>query len=609
MPATKAPFKVSEFYAPGVLIPPPRAYTLDLGATLSFNLISGGIVTRTITINSGQVPSTQTNFPVLVNVIDPTLKSVSNGGHVVRTDGFDIGFYSDVGLTTKLKWEVERYDPVAGELVAHVKIASLASGSVFYFSYGSTVITTDQSDPVNVWTNSFLGVYHLKDGTTLNVNSATGSNNGTNNGATVATGQIDGGASFASASSQYIDLGTGMNPSAITYSCWYKATSFPNAYNTILARYTPGGANGAEYSLFEVKSNGKLAYFVAFNGLNTTGSDGTGTNTLSTGVWYYLVMTYQGSVRLRGFVNGTVDVTNTAGSFGLSSTAAPTWMGRDPRASSESNAIMDEARVASVLRADDWVTTEYNNQSSPSTFMTIGPETGGNISTQPLTKLSGKTFTPTLTFSGNFRKGFSKSFAATLNFIGLLNRRTFKQLTATLSFVGTFLKGSRFFKTFTATLSFVGNLTTNLIHGGALFLKNLTGTLSFSGSLNRRTGKNFNATLTFVGNFRKTFALVFGATLAFTGQLVKRTNKFFNSTLSFVATFIRNIVSTWTYYIDLRPNAFKPTQSTLETTVATSTLTHTEAGSTLSIKENTSDLRYTEAESSNFRNVKTNDDS
>jgi hypothetical protein len=320
-------------------------------------------------------------------------------------------------------------------------------------------------------------------------------------------------------------------------------------------------------------------------------------------------MTYQGSVRLRGFVNGTVDVTNTAGSFGLSSTAAPTWMGRDPRASSESNAIMDEARVASVLRADDWVTTEYNNQSSPSTFMTIGPETGGNISTQPLTKLSGKTFTPTLTFSGNFRKGFSKSFAATLNFIGLLNRRTFKQLTATLSFVGTFLKGSRFFKTFTATLSFVGNLTTNLIHGGALFLKNLTGTLSFSGSLNRRTGKNFNATLTFVGNFRKTFALVFGATLAFTGQLVKRTNKFFNSTLSFVATFIRNIVSTWTYYIDLRPNAFKPTQSTLETTVATSTLTHTEAGSTLSIKENTSDLRYTEAESSNFRNVKTNDDS
>ena len=33
---------------------------------------------------------------------------------------------------------------------------------------------------------------------------------------------------------------------------------------------------------------------------------------------------------------------------------------------------MDEIRVANAAKSGDWVATEYNNQSSPSTFLTLG---------------------------------------------------------------------------------------------------------------------------------------------------------------------------------------------------------------------------------------------
>src|SRR5439155_3519490 len=62
---------------------------------------------RSMTIDHTKVPSTQSNYTVLVSVTDPALKTVANGGHVANANGYDIGFYADSGGTTKLKWQVE----------------------------------------------------------------------------------------------------------------------------------------------------------------------------------------------------------------------------------------------------------------------------------------------------------------------------------------------------------------------------------------------------------------------------------------------------------------------------------------------------------------------
>src|SRR5262245_20236244 len=44
---------------------------------------------RQMTVNHALVPSTQSNFAVLVSVTDPALKTVSNGGHVANANGYD----------------------------------------------------------------------------------------------------------------------------------------------------------------------------------------------------------------------------------------------------------------------------------------------------------------------------------------------------------------------------------------------------------------------------------------------------------------------------------------------------------------------------------------
>ncbi len=140
-----------------------------------------------VSINAAQVPSTQTDFAVLVSQTDNRFKTVGNGGHVQNASGFDIRPYTDSTLVTAITgYELERYNASTGEVVMWVKVSSLSSSTTpFVLAYGDSGISTDGSSSTT-WDSNFLAVYHLKDGTTLNVNSSTGSNNGTINGSLVA---------------------------------------------------------------------------------------------------------------------------------------------------------------------------------------------------------------------------------------------------------------------------------------------------------------------------------------------------------------------------------------------------------------------------------------
>ena len=322
-----------------------------------------------ISVNSAQVPSTQTDFPVLVSVTDARFKTVANSGHVQNANGYDIRPYTSSALSSAITgYELERYNATTGEVVMWVKVSSLSSSTTpIYLAYGDSGISTDGSS-TTTWSNSFLGVYHLKDGTTLNVNSSTGSNNGTNHSVTATTGQIDGAGGFVSASSQYVDLSTGIAPTAITISAWVNATSFPNAANAVVVRNNASNANAFLF----VKSNGKLNCGCVAT--NQRQYDGTGSHTLSSSTWYYLTLSYDSSAGLIGYVNAASDGTVAANGT-MNTGAANTNIGRDPTAGTLLwNGKIDEARVAGVARSADWITTEYNNQSAPGTFETLGTE-------------------------------------------------------------------------------------------------------------------------------------------------------------------------------------------------------------------------------------------
>ena len=320
-----------------------------------------------MTINHTKAPSTQSNFTVLVSVTDPALKTLANGGHVANANGFDIGFYADSGGTTKLKWEVEKYNGTTGNLIAWVKIPTVSSttDTLFYLFYGDPSITTDQSDPVNTWESNFKAVYHLGNGTTLTAIDSTGGNNGTlMNSPTATAGKINGAAHFVHSSSQAIDVANPGNfpvTTAWTMEAWIKPSTDGNA----VMAWGGTSNNGPHIILL-----GNNTWRVGFWG--GAAVDGTGVDTTA---FHHIAGTFDGS-NLRLYKDGSLIAGPVASSPATSSSpgaAIATSFG-----AFYFNGDVDELRISSTNRSANWIAAQYNNQNSPGTFIMMGSESCGN---------------------------------------------------------------------------------------------------------------------------------------------------------------------------------------------------------------------------------------
>ncbi len=311
------------------------------------------------TVQSGQVPSAQSNFPALVSLTDARLKTTGNGGHVANSNGYDIRPYSDSALTTALTYELESYDGTTGAVVMHVKIPSINTGSVVYLGYGDTGLTTDGSS-TSTWDAHYLGVYHLKDGTTLSVADSTGNNNGTNNGGTAATGKVGGGLSL-DGSSHYVQVGT-YPGAAVTYQAWAKP-AVTDVYQAVIDSFEVG----AFIHLLWGNNNG---YWRWQPGVGVSISSST---PMDTGAWHFIVGTDDNVSTSRLYINGVQESTGSLNKVGSPTT---TRIGDASRGGGGYfQGLLDEVRISDIERSADWILTEYNNQNAPSSFYSVGTET------------------------------------------------------------------------------------------------------------------------------------------------------------------------------------------------------------------------------------------
>jgi len=325
----------------------------------------------TITVHHAQVANTtQTNFPVLISGMYPALATTANGGQVTNSNGFDIIFTSDsVGQNT-LNYEREQYSASTGQVSFWVQVPSLSptTDTVFYVFYGNASVTTDQSNKTETWDSNYAGVWHLPNGIRLSANDSTANGvNGTISGAAAVTGLIDGGANFNGTSS-YINFGSNLTAeqpaTAVTVSAWVKPNSSsqnsyanivdydyatPREYPYVSYKLSPNNVNGpANQYEFELSTSGSGDSAV-FSGVAP-----------AAGTWAYVVGTYDGAtqkVYVNGVLKGQASVTGNIrysnGNFVFGANGAlnqELW-----------NGVTDEVRVSKI-------TTEYNNQTSPSTF-------------------------------------------------------------------------------------------------------------------------------------------------------------------------------------------------------------------------------------------------
>jgi hypothetical protein len=340
---------------------------------------SGYIYRRAITVAAAVVPATQTNFPMLVSGTYSFLATFPNGGMIHNTVTVnsqsvpaDLIFTSDAAGTIKLNWEIASYTAATGAIEAWVQVPSISNGTVIYMFYSNISVTTYQSTVANVW-SGYGGVWHLANGTTLSLVDSSGTGNGlTNYNATPTAGIIDGAASFPGTSAGlYGAAGTGIDSlTTTTYSVWIKPSALTNSSSSNLILIN----GGIEYYM----TSGGAGTIVGSVGTSITFRTATSSTALTIGNWQYVVMTYTNPNAPRIFINGAevsyasqvngsgTDAYNTGGAVGTNAAFA---------GNNQFKGAMDEARISSVARAPSWIMTEYNNQSSPSTFYAIGSPT------------------------------------------------------------------------------------------------------------------------------------------------------------------------------------------------------------------------------------------
>ncbi len=120
------------------------------------------------------------------------------------------------------------------------------------------------------------------------------------------------------------------------------------------------------------------------------GGTNLGVGGLSQNTWYHLVLVRSGdnsSTGYTAYLNGVLTGQASSGSLGSGNTV--TFGYRPDLPQQAWNGNLDEVRVSNTARSSDWIATEYNNQSSPSSFYSLGmAQTAGAGSAPVITALS-----------------------------------------------------------------------------------------------------------------------------------------------------------------------------------------------------------------------------
>lgn len=339
------------------------------------------------TIDRGAVTGTQSDFPVYLDL------SVLGSDFFSRvaSDGRDIRITTD-DATTQLPFELVGIDTGSetGELYFKTTISG---GESFYIYYDNEdALAYDRSAPYgseNVWTNGFQAVYHFEEELAgvgnLNLyqdstaNQYHGDDDTTD---TDVTGLLGQGVGFGSDVNDVIKLPNEVLDGVTDYSVswWHNTTQLTDASIVSAANFSQNN----EFLLFfptttqlNVYHNGPAEGFALSD---TVGS-------FNTGLWqHYLVTADQSEVEeVSLYVNGQGDTEN-PDDQDLVAFDVPNGglvVGQDQDAVSGAYdpnqrfiGQLDELRIATAVRDEDWAATTYANQSDViSFFATSSPET------------------------------------------------------------------------------------------------------------------------------------------------------------------------------------------------------------------------------------------
>ena len=347
---------------------------------------------KKLTIQGSQVPSAQTDFPVLVSI-----STDSDLAFYADPAGLDI-YFTDSDGSTLLPFERESYS-TNGTLVAWVQLDLTGNNQDFYLYYGSGE-RSEKSAPASVWTNAFAAVYHFdapasgtQPDSTSNGNSASPDTGNCSSAAPVdqPNGHIAGALTFGGNSCDRLiasDSNSLDITNELTISAWVRPTTASDpAAGAVAAKRvrTQETANyhvgvGPDHNMRFMWGTGNMwppVYASAPPAVPTTNQ------------WSLLVWTVQGSPKaMRTYIDGVrinSSDQNLSSDIGgsypvgtqlqLNANTQPLFLGgMDQETDEVFVGDLDEIHIIATSRSADWIMTEFNNQKSASTFLTLGAE-------------------------------------------------------------------------------------------------------------------------------------------------------------------------------------------------------------------------------------------
>lgn len=321
------------------------------------------------------------DFPLLVVLpVDTELASHA------RTDGADLVFTAADGVTP-LRHEIQRFRDTTGELIAWVKVPTLAGNAdtTVYLYYGNPT-ATDSQDPAAVWAD-YAAVLHLQeqgDGTGDEYRDSSGEgHHGTGGGVASAgssnrtPGRVSGLFGYAQ---DFNDGGQSdlvrLRPlddggwTALTVQAWIRPTD--DGDDRIACKAWSTNPSDSVWMLGKREANRARLRTPAEWQMFDGGSDHVN------GAWTHVALTWSagapGPVRI--YRDGVLDLEGTLDGSALyeHSTDVEPTLGNVPGGDRGLDGLLQEVRLAPLARSAAWLLTEVHNQTSPETFVTRGPE-------------------------------------------------------------------------------------------------------------------------------------------------------------------------------------------------------------------------------------------
>jgi hypothetical protein len=377
-----------------------------------------------ITIDHNKVESNHSDFPLLVRITSDDipgdlkawhdLRWVNSGGFVENEFGYDITF-KDANCNT-LPHEVESYNKDTGELVAWVRTdLSSSADSEIYMYYANPYIDCPTEDPTGVWNSNYRAVYHLHDD--FEDSTSNDRDGNPSSGVTFATGKIGNGASFDPTNGyDYIDLGDwSVYGDDMTIQAWVYPENFgqndpriiskangSSESNHVFMLSLTDGSSGDNRMRLRIRATYDGSYDECVGGCypaqcvalgcywethyytveeteTLIGDPNYGAD-LTAQEWSFLAGTYDDgrSDELIMYRDGDTDVEGYDRQHrgNLVSNGWDVWIGANPVGSSSDTyswfGVLDEIRITSDALSSSWLETEYNNQSDPSSFYSLG---------------------------------------------------------------------------------------------------------------------------------------------------------------------------------------------------------------------------------------------